>query len=208
MSEKKTAVLPAAPFGLVVKNLLYPLTYFSSVNGRARRGEFWTTALLVMLPTYTLLTIVTILSVSARSVALFVVLSLPLSVLGLLMIPVTIRRWHDLGVTGWLVVVVLGVLGFPCTAIPIVGPILSFLLGVPCLVFFCLPGRKGDNAYGADPRDPAAVDPPGSRKEPWLPLVLTTFGMSLTTWAWSIYSVYQSIEALRRMAMYSSLYSF
>ena len=208
MSEKKTAVLPAAPFGMVIKNLLHPLAYFRSVNGRARRGEYWTTALLVALPVYTLLMIFTILSVSCRSVALFVVLSLPLSVLGLLMIPVTIRRWHDLGVTGWLIVVCLGIMGFPCQAIPVAGPILAFLLGVPWLVFFCLPGRKGDNAYGADPRDPAAVDPPGSRKEPWLPLILTTFGMSLTSWGWSIYSVYKSIETLRRMEMYSSLFSF
>ncbi|MBO7688404.1 MAG: hypothetical protein J6V72_18625, partial [Kiritimatiellae bacterium] len=62
MSEKKTAVLPAAPFGMVVKNLLHPLTYFSSVNGRARRGEFWTTVLLVIVPELTFLTIVSLLA--------------------------------------------------------------------------------------------------------------------------------------------------
>ena len=208
MSEKKTAVLPAAPFGMVVKNLLHPLDYFSSVNGRARRGEFWTTVLLVVVPELTFMTIVTILATYLRSAVLFAILSLPLSVLGLLMIPVTIRRWHDLGVTGWLLVVCLGVLGFPGTAIPVAGPILAFLFSIPCLVFFCLPGRKGNNAYGADPRDPAAVDPPGSRKEPWLPLILVSFGMSLTNWGWSVFEFCQKIKALERMSMYSSLYSF
>ena len=206
MSEKNTAVLPAAPFGMVVKNFLHPLTYFSSLNGRARRGEYWTAALLVMLPSLTFIAIVTALSVLSRSVALYVVLSLPMFAMELLMIPVTIRRWHDLGVTGWLIVVCLGITGFPCSAIPIMGPILGFLLGVPWLVFFCLPGRKGNNAYGADPRDPSAVDPPGCRKEPWLPLILVTFAMTLTSWAWSIYSISQQIHALHRMEMLDSLY--
>jgi uncharacterized membrane protein YhaH (DUF805 family) len=206
MSEENTAVLPAAPFGMVVKKFLHPLTYFSSLNGRARRGEYWTAALLVMLPSFTFTAIAAAISVLCRSVALYVVLSLPMSVLGLFMIPVTIRRWHDLGVTGWLIVVCLGATGFPCSAIPILGPILGFLVSVAWLVFFCLPGRKGDNAYGADPRDPAAVDPPGCRKEPWLPLILVTFAMTLTSWAWSIYTIYQQINALHRMEMLNSLY--
>ncbi len=210
MSEEQTAVsvnveasdasrsaLPAAPFGSVVKKLLRPLEYFTQVNGRARRGEFWTTALLVLLPATMLTLIFSIVALASGNVFIYAVLSLPTTALGLLILPVAVRRWHDLGVTGWLAVAAQGIMWFPISAIPILGALLGFLASVACIVFFCLPGRKGYNAYGADPCDPAAVDPADARHEAWLPFVLVYFGMAFVNWCWSIYALFIAIDGVR-----------
>jgi len=53
-----------------------------------------------------------------------------------------IRRFHDLGVTGWmyLVFLILGVL-----------PFISTLSGLANLFWFCFPGTQGPNKFGQDP---------------------------------------------------------
>lgn len=53
------------------------------------------------------------------------------------LIPSSVRRLHDLGYSGWLVI---GVFLIPCVSI--------FLL--------VMPGEPGTNAYGPNPREPAA----------------------------------------------------
>ena len=121
---------------------------------------------------------------------------LPIAAVGLFMFPVTVRRWHDLGATGWLAVAYQAIVGFPCCAIPILGSILGIVVSITCLVFFCLPGRKGNNAYGADPCDPSAVDPADSRKEPWMPLFLVYVGLMLLNWAWNVYTTKVAIDAI------------
>ena len=58
----------------------------------------------------------------------------------LMLIPglaVTVRRLHDIGKSGWWILVAL---------IPIVGPILL-------LIWYCTPGEISDNFYGPDPKD-------------------------------------------------------
>ncbi len=202
------SVLPAAPFGEVIKKFMNPLKYFTEVNGRARRGEYWSAVLMVLLPSIVLGMIAGFLTFAMRSLTVYIIMTLPITILGLFMIPVTIRRWHDVGATGWIAVITLAVTGFPCSAIPILGSILSFIAGVTCLVFFCIPGRKGDNAYGADPCDPAAVDPPGSKKEPWQALIFTAIGLTVLTWIWNVYSTYVSIQAVNEaLAGLSALFS-
>ena len=47
-----------------------------------------------------------------------------------------VRRLHDIGKSGWWMLLAL---------IPIVGPIVL-------IVFFCLDSQPGDNAYGANPK--------------------------------------------------------
>ncbi len=187
--------LPSAPFGEVFKKLLNPLKYFTEVNGRARRGEYWSTALMILLPSIVIGMFVGFLAVLLRSLTAFIILSLPIAILGFFMIPVTIRRWHDLGVTGWLAIVTLAITGFPCSAIPFLGAFLGFVANVTCIVFFCISGRKGDNDYGADPCDPAAVDPAGSKKEPWQALIFTAIGLTFLNWIWGIISTYIAIKA-------------
>ena len=202
------SVLPAAPFGDVFRKFMNPLKYFTEVNGRARRGEYWSAVLIVALPAAILGLLAGFLAIIMRSLTVFIILTLPMAILGLFMIPVTIRRWHDLGATGWIAIITLAVTGFPCSAIPILGSILSFIASVTCLVFFCISGRKGDNAYGADPCDPAAVDPAGSKKEPWQPLIFTAIGLTVLTWVWSVYSTYVSIQEMNKaLKGFSSLFS-
>ena len=204
-AETTPSGLPAAPFGEVFRKFLKPLEYFTEVNGRARRGEFWVAALIVLLPVFLLGFIASTLAISMRSTAMYAILTLPITVLGLFMAPVTIRRWHDLSASGWIAIATQAVVGFPCSAIPFLGSILGFAAGITCLVFFCLPGRKGDNAYGADPCDPAAVDPAESRKEPWQPLIWTYVGLSVLNWLWSVYSMNAAINALNSLSRLFSL---
>ena len=205
MSEERPAVLPAAPFGEVFKKFLSPRVYFTEINGRARRGEFWAAALMALIPTIILGFVASYLALSMGSLALYAILSLPIALVGFLMLPVTIRRWHDLGATGWVAIITMGVTGFPCSAIPVLGSILGFLASITCLVFFCLAGRKGDNAYGADPCDLNAVEPAESRKEPWMPLILVGGIMTLVNWLWSIYSIHVTLKAMNSL---KSLFSF
>ncbi len=54
----------------------------------------------------------------------------------------SVRRFHDLGQTGWLVLVFL--IG---GAIPLVGNLVS----IGQLIWFALPGNQGSNKYGPDP---------------------------------------------------------
>jgi len=204
-SGAKAAELPAAPFGEVFGKFLKPLEYFTQVNGRARRGEFWTAALMVLLPCIVLGFIAGSIALSSRSLFVFIILSLPITVLGLFMVPVTIRRWHDLGATGWIAIAAQAVTGFPCSAIPYLGAFLGFAASITCLVFYCLPGKKENNAYGANPCDPAAVDPADSVKEPWQPLIWTSVGLTFVNWIWSVYNTHSAIKAIEGL---SALFSF
>lgn len=58
----------------------------------------------------------------------------------------SVRRLHDLGVSGlWLLV---------CLT-PLFGQVLAFLLG---FVLILIPAPRGENQYGLDPRDPVEED--------------------------------------------------
>ncbi|MGB0902213.1 DUF805 domain-containing protein, partial [Halocynthiibacter sp.] len=58
------------------------------------------------------------------------------------LISVWVRRFHDKGLSGWLVLVTMLV-----SNIPYVG----FLAGIWSLVMTIMKGTDGDNAYGPDP---------------------------------------------------------
>ena len=62
---------------------------------------------------------------------------------GIALLPVSVRRLHDQGVSGWVMIIFI-VLGlFPC--LQLIGGLSSFVwLG-------CLPGTRGPNQYGPDP---------------------------------------------------------
>jgi uncharacterized membrane protein YhaH (DUF805 family) len=59
-------------------------------------------------------------------------------------ISISIRRWHDLGYTGWLFLLstVLGNI-----------PLLGVLVTIGNIIWFCMPGTVGPNKYGDDPLD-------------------------------------------------------
>lgn len=65
-------------------------------------------------------------------------------------IALTVRRWHDIGNSGWTIVVLL-----VFSLIPYVG----FLAGLVHIFAMCTPGDKGPNRYGPSPAAP--VKPTG-----------------------------------------------
>ena len=58
-------------------------------------------------------------------------------------IALSVRRFHDLGQTGWLVLV-FAILG----AIPLIG----LLASLAQIIWFAMPGNTGPNKYGPDPK--------------------------------------------------------
>ncbi|MFC4293199.1 DUF805 domain-containing protein [Sphingorhabdus arenilitoris] len=61
-------------------------------------------------------------------------------------IALTVRRWHDIGNSGWTIVVLM-VIG----AIPYIG----FLAGIIHIFAMCTPGDKNANQYGPNPASTA-----------------------------------------------------
>jgi uncharacterized membrane protein YhaH (DUF805 family) len=56
-----------------------------------------------------------------------------------------VRRLHDINQTGW---IYLGLI------VANFVPVLNFIAGIAMIVIACIPGTKGSNKYGPDPKDP------------------------------------------------------
>ncbi len=134
--------------------MLLPIKRYAEFDGRSRRIEYWMFALLQIL-----FILVAALIIGGAQIAtaggsddfstISVVLMgiIGLAYLGLFFIPniaVTIRRWHDLDQTGWLLLV-FALIG----AIPFIGWIAS----IANIIWFCMRGTTGPNKYGDDPLD-------------------------------------------------------
>ncbi len=130
------------------------LKNYVGFSGRARRTEYWM---------YTLINaiIIVILSVlgAIPHLGFFLILGY-LYELGILLpsVAVTVRRLHDTNKSGWWILIGL---------IPLVG-------GIVLLIFTVLPGDRGPNRYGDDPKGvPAGLRRPGlSRLLKALPAVV------------------------------------
>lgn len=124
---------------------------YAKFDGRARRKEYWMFNLfsgLIVLAVYIVLVIfIAFFAVIKESFDSDALMRLPLSILAVilmvtlisLVIPtwaVTIRRLHDIGKSGWWILI-----GF----IPYIGPIVL-------LVFCCLDSESGTNKYGPNPK--------------------------------------------------------
>lgn len=126
------------------------LKQYADFNGRARRTEFWMFVLFNVLVSIVLGIVDSLLgTASIYSDGAMVTFS-PGLLGGLyslaVLIPslaVTVRRLHDTDRSGWWVLIAL---------IPLVGSIVL-------LVFTCLEGTRGPNAYGADPKQPVMTGP-------------------------------------------------
>lgn len=64
---------------------------------------------------------------------------------GVASVAVTVRRFHDLNLSGWLYLLALA-LNFI--------PFVNFLVWIAVLVLMCLKGTDGPNKYGEDPTQP------------------------------------------------------
>jgi uncharacterized membrane protein YhaH (DUF805 family) len=118
--------------------MFQPLKKYADFNGRARRSEYWLFALFVFVACIVGFTLAGVISASTKSGVLFA-LVMGAIVLGTLIphLAVGVRRLHDIGQTGWLM-------------------LLSFIpgLGIVLFVLFLLPGNNGPNKYGPDPKAP------------------------------------------------------
>lgn len=121
--------------------MLMPLKRYADFSGRSRRMEFWMFALfqiIVIVGLFMLGGLINAFESPGGGVGASIFMGLLFLVCLGFFIPglaVQVRRLHDLGFTGWLVL-----LGFV--------PLGGFVL----LVFMFLDGQPGDNKYGPDPK--------------------------------------------------------
>lgn len=128
---------------------------YADFQGRARRSEYWYFVLFNFLVIIGLAVAGGIVGavfgfggIGAGSGTLILIIVLVgLYWLGMLIpnIAVQVRRFHDLGVTGWFVLI-FALLG----AIPYIG----WLISIGEFVWFCQRGTVGENKYGLDPYAP------------------------------------------------------
>jgi uncharacterized membrane protein YhaH (DUF805 family) len=120
--------------------MLLPLRRYAEFHGRSRRMEYWMFVLFRLIVFVALIALAALTwggGDNAQPLAMVFVWGLMLFFL-LTVIPelaLLVRRFHDQGKSGWLVL-----LGF----IPLGGLII--------LVFMCIEGQRGSNEYGEDPK--------------------------------------------------------
>ena len=110
--------------------------HYADFSGRARRKEFWMFVLFNFIISVVISIIFTGLALAAESPALAAiayVYSLAVLIPG---IAVSVRRLHDIGKSGWFLLIAL---------IPIVGPIWL-------LVLQCTDSVNGENKWGENPK--------------------------------------------------------
>jgi len=116
------------------------LKQYAVFNGRARRKEFWMFVLINILISIALSFVDGVIGTMTASGMGILSLIYALAVL-LPSIGVSIRRLHDSGKTGWLLL-----LAF----IPLIGAIIL-------IVLYVLDSTPGDNKYGPNPKDASAA---------------------------------------------------
>jgi uncharacterized membrane protein YhaH (DUF805 family) len=134
---------------------------YADFQGRARRSEYWFFALFNLLAVIGVVIVGAIIgyvigsassSRPGETVVVVMLVLLGLYWLGMLLptLAVAVRRFHDLGVTGWFVVIF---------AVGGLIPFVGFLASIGQLIWFCMRGTVGSNNYGPDPYgpDPIAV---------------------------------------------------
>lgn len=107
------------------------LKNYAEFNGRARRKEYWMFALINLI--FMLVAMALDAELGSPGIAYFVYVVFTL----IPHLAVTIRRLHDVGKSGWFVLLLL---------IPIIGAI-----GI--LAQACKKGEAGPNEYGPDPKE-------------------------------------------------------
>ena len=113
--------------------------HYADFSGRARRKEYWMFVLFQALVAVAILIVAGILgSISETLGGLFFLLYYGFALAVLLPgLALAVRRLHDTGKSGWLVLIGL---------IP--------LIGLALLYFMVIEGDAGPNLYGPDPKDP------------------------------------------------------
>lgn len=120
---------------------------YTNFNGRSRRAEFWWVQLVILVPAFIVGFFSGVMgeggNLSPIAIGLMVIFGLFFLAILIPLIALSVRRFHDLNQTGWLVLV-FAVLGI----IPVVG----FLASIGQWIWFAFPGTVGTNKYGPDPK--------------------------------------------------------
>lgn len=145
---------------------------YANFNGRARRSEYWYYTLATIIISFLTMGIDSVLGLQFGLNSLY---SLAVFIPGL---AVAVRRLHDIGKSGWLlliaylvmiaaagVLVATGIAGFATMGadfsagmgIGMIVPIIIILaLTIWMLILFCTNGDEGENKYGPDPKSDGA----------------------------------------------------
>ncbi|MCR5537048.1 MAG: DUF805 domain-containing protein [Succinivibrio sp.] len=121
---------------------------YACFKGRACRSEYWYFCLFSCLILGVLCPIGMTLAYSIfgdNLISLIAALAILLGPLFYLLIPglaVSVRRMHDLGYSGWWLLLAMLLSWIP---------LLDVLIGLLLTIFFALKGSRGPNAFGADP---------------------------------------------------------
>ena len=137
--------------------MLLPLKRYADFQGRSRRKEYWMFVLGYMIVAIALGLLGMALgafsgdlasgNLGGGTLALFGLLGLLGLALIIPSIAVQVRRFHDQDLSGWFL---LG--AYVLSLIPILG----FIASIALIVFMCLPGTRGSNRFGPDPKENVA----------------------------------------------------
>ena len=147
-----------------------PLKKYADFSGRAPRAEFWWYMLMLIIAFVVLMIVESVMGLGKVFTA-YGPLALVLMVATFVpSLAVQVRRLHDTNRSGWwllafylpygvsvaLTVRAMQAMGAGATDMSSVGiagivMLVSLLIGIALLVFYCLRGTQGDNRFGADP---------------------------------------------------------
>lgn len=133
-----------------MKWMILPLLRYADFSGRSRRLEYWMFTLFITIMIFGFIFLMLALSGQEYQsedplpfagvwIALLVLLGIGIFIPSL---AVQVRRLHDQDRSGWWIL-----LGF----IPYIG-------GLIMLIFMLIPGTRGPNDYGPDPKEPEGAD--------------------------------------------------
>jgi uncharacterized membrane protein YhaH (DUF805 family) len=134
--------------GIAMEYVLMPLKRFADFSGRSRRKEFWSYILFIWVATFVLMYLDSALGLGGTATSYSEAGSVGFNMSGGLLtilfvlativpnLAVSVRRLHDVGKSGWMLLIGL---------IPLVG-------WIYLIVQYVQPGTIGANPYGPDPK--------------------------------------------------------
>ncbi len=113
------------------------LKRYADFNGRARRKEYWMFVLFNTIFAFAAMALDNVLGIAMEGIGYGPLYGLYLLAVIIPSIAVGVRRLHDIGKSGWMMLISL---------IPLIG-------GIWLLVLFLTDGTPGENEYGANPKE-------------------------------------------------------
>ncbi len=112
------------------------LKQYADFNGRVRRKEYWMFVLFYIIFAFTAMILDNIFGIAIKGVGYGPIYLLYCLFLFIPSFAVSVRRLHDIGKSGWMILIAL---------IPVIGAIWL-------LVLMCIDSNPKENKYGANPK--------------------------------------------------------